>query len=1041
MGSTTAVTACVDIINNTFDATDFFNTGFGWDPNGSGTALLVRTRNSSVTSIPNLTGGTSAANVAAYIASHQTSGGTTTAQAQTSGTFAVGGSSCGTPLLLAPGGVEAILTIHNDALLSKTTLDSTVATALQKWEAAGLTAEQIATLRSLSFEVADLPGQHLGELNGNHIRVSRNAGGNGWFISAHKDDKQFTKSISATRSYTEPTGAPAGRVDLLTAIMHEMGHALGLPDTYEAKDRDKVMYGFLTNGERRVPATGDATAAKPETQTKPHFLAAPVNIGTIPQGKSVTVTYKVTIATPVTPGTTNISSQGTVSGGNFANVLTDDPAVAGTSDPTLTPVVFKPRAFSAGGPPPGGTVGVAYGGYTFVADGNPAPTYTVQAGTLPPGLSLDSTSGALTGTPTLAGTFSGIVVRATNSEGFFDTAAFSITIASVGSTTTITSNSPPSPTLFGETITFQATVGPNAGAVEPSGTVTFMDGATTLGTGTLADVGGVATASFTTGPNQLAVGSHPITAVYGGDANFGPSTSGIVTRVVNQATTSTAVTSSLNPSVFGQSVTFTATITINPPSGAATLTGSVQFSVDSVNSGAPVPVSGNQATFTTSSLSTAPHTINADYLGDTNFAGSNGTVSQTVNKANSTTSVSSSANPSTVGQNVTFTATIAALVPGAGVPGGQVQFVVDGSNLGGAVPLSGGTAQASTSTLTVAGSPHSVTANYLGSSDFNASNGSLAGGQTVNAPTPTPTPAPTATATPIPVPTATPTATPIPGGTATPTPTPTPTPSATPAQALNISTRLRVDIGDKVMIGGFIVTGNASKPVVLRGLGPSLAASGIPATAVLADPVLELRGATGSLIMKNDNWKDDQRSLIEGTTFQPTDDHESVIVATLPVDAYTAILSGKNQTTGIGLVEIYDNDQTVDSTLANISTRGFVQTGDNVMIGGFTLGGNPASTRIAVRGVGPSLTGFGLSNVLADPTLELHNANGTVMISNDDWTDDATSAALLTANGLGLTDPKESGIFTTLPPGPFTAILAGKSGGTGIGLVEIYNLK
>jgi hypothetical protein len=223
---------------------------------------------------------------------------------------------------------------------------------------------------------------------------------------------------------------------------------------------------------------------------------------------------------------------------------------------------------------------------------------------------------------------------------------------------------------------------------------------------------------------------------------------------------------------------------------------------------------------------------------------------------------------------------------------------------------------------------------------------------------------------------------------------------------LNISTRLRVDIGDEVMIGGFIITGNASKPVVIRGLGPSLASS-VPAATVLNDPVLELRGANGSLILKNDNWKDDQRSLIEGTVFQPSDDRESVIVATLPTGAYTAILTGKNQTTGVGLVEVYDNDQTVDSALANISTRGFVQTGDNVMIGGFMLGNNPTSTRIAVRGRGPSLASFGLSNLLTDPTLELHNANGTIMISNDDWTDDATMAGQLTANGLGLTDPKE----------------------------------
>jgi hypothetical protein len=244
------------------------------------------------------------------------------------------------------------------------------------------------------------------------------------------------------------------------------------------------------------------------------------------------------------------------------------------------------------------------------------------------------------------------------------------------------------------------------------------------------------------------------------------------------------------------------------------------------------------------------------------------------------------------------------------------------------------------------------------------------------------------------------------------------------------------------MIGGFIITGNANKPVVLRGMGPSLVNSGVPAATVLNDPVLELHGSNGSLIMRNDNWKESpQRAQIEGTIFQPTDDREAVILATLQPGAYTAILTGSGQTTGIGLVEIYDNDQTADSVLANISTRGFIQTADNVMCGGFILGGNPNNTRIALRGIGPSLSQFGLSNVLADPTLALHNANGTVMISNDNWTDDPVSAAQLTANGLALQNPNESGIFTTLPPGQFTAILAGKNGGVGIGLVEIYNLK
>jgi hypothetical protein len=206
--------------------------------------------------------------------------------------------------------------------------------------------------------------------------------------------------------------------------------------------------------------------------------------------------------------------------------------------------------------------------------------------------------------------------------------------------------------------------------------------------------------------------------------------------------------------------------------------------------------------------------------------------------------------------------------------------------------------------------------------------------------------------------------------------------------------------------------------------------------------VLELRGASGALITSNDNWKESpQRSQIEGTIFQPTDDRESVILATLPPANYTVILKGVGQTAGIGLIEIYDNNQAADSALANISTRGFVQTGNEVMIGGFILGGNNNPTRIAVRALGPSLSAFGLANVLADPTLELHNANGTTLISNDDWQSDSTSAGQLNANGLGLPDPKESGIFTSLAPGQFTAIVAGKNGGIGIALVEIYNLK
>jgi hypothetical protein len=262
-----------------------------------------------------------------------------------------------------------------------------------------------------------------------------------------------------------------------------------------------------------------------------------------------------------------------------------------------------------------------------------------------------------------------------------------------------------------------------------------------------------------------------------------------------------------------------------------------------------------------------------------------------------------------------------------------------------------------------------------------------------------------------------------------------------PAEALNISTRVRVETGDNGMIGGFIITGTAPKTVAVRGVGPSLANFGI--SDVLADPTLELRGADGALLAQNDNWQDDpaQAAQLSALGLALGSSNESGILATLnPGASYTAILAGKNGGTGVGVVEVYDVNQAADSQLANISTRGFVQSGSNVMIGGFILGGG-GNAQVALRGIGPSLSQSGLSPVLADPILELRNSNGALLIANDDWQNDQTAAAQLSANGLAPQDLKESGIFTSLPPGAFTAILAGKDGGTGLGLVEIYNVQ
>jgi hypothetical protein len=248
-----------------------------------------------------------------------------------------------------------------------------------------------------------------------------------------------------------------------------------------------------------------------------------------------------------------------------------------------------------------------------------------------------------------------------------------------------------------------------------------------------------------------------------------------------------------------------------------------------------------------------------------------------------------------------------------------------------------------------------------------------------------------------------------------------------------------VQTGNNVLIGGFIITGSTPKQVAVRAIGPSLGAFGIPDP--LADPTLELRSSTGALIMQNDNWQDDpmQATQLTALGLAPTDVHESGLVTTLdPNTSYTAIVAGRNGGTGVGLVEAYDTNGATNSELANISTRGFVETGANVMIGGFILGGT-SSAQVAVRGIGPSLSQF-VNPALADPTLELHNSNGATLAMNDNWQDDPASAAQLSAHGLAPTNALESGIFASLAPGAYTAILAGRNGGTGIGLVEVYNV-
>ena len=256
---------------------------------------------------------------------------------------------------------------------------------------------------------------------------------------------------------------------------------------------------------------------------------------------------------------------------------------------------------------------------------------------------------------------------------------------------------------------------------------------------------------------------------------------------------------------------------------------------------------------------------------------------------------------------------------------------------------------------------------------------------------------------------------------------------------LNISTRTNVRTGDKVLIGGFTITGTEPKTVIVRGIGPSL-----PITGALADPVIEVHGPGGELLGSNDNWRQAPTSQqISDSGLAPSNDLESALWGVINPGAYTVILSGKDEGTGVGSVEVYDLDQPAAARLANISTRGFVDTGDNVMIGGLIVGGGSLSgaAKVVVRALGPSIP---VSQALANPTVELHDENGTAVAFNDDWktrSDGTNQQAEIEATAIPPSNDLESAFVKTLSPGSYTAIVRGKDNGTGIGLVEVYHLK
>jgi hypothetical protein len=239
-----------------------------------------------------------------------------------------------------------------------------------------------------------------------------------------------------------------------------------------------------------------------------------------------------------------------------------------------------------------------------------------------------------------------------------------------------------------------------------------------------------------------------------------------------------------------------------------------------------------------------------------------------------------------------------------------------------------------------------------------------------------------------------------------------------------------VHTGDDVLVGGFIVTGVESKRILLRAIGPSL-----PVSNKLLDPILELHDNSGATIVSNDNWQDavNQQEIVD-TGIPPSDMRESAIVATIAPGHYTAVVKGVSSTQGVALVEGYDLDSMSPTKFANISTRGFVETGENVMIGGFIV--LQEAKKVIARAIGPSLP---VPTKLSDPALELHDANGGLVAFNDNWRDNGQEAEI-TATGIPPSDDRESALVQTLNPGNYTAVVRGVNDAMGVALVEVYGL-
>jgi large repetitive protein len=610
---------------------------------------------------------------------------------------------------------------------------------------------------------------------------------------------------------------------------------------------------------------------------------------------------------------------------------------------------------------PGGTFGVAYS-HTFAATGSPVPTFALASGVIPPGLTLNGTTGVLAGTPVEAATFTG-VINASNALGTASQ-AFAITIA---------------PTLAGAPTIGSASPGSNSAVI--SFTPPASNGGSPITAYTVTCNPGNKVATGSASPvtvMQLANSTTYTCAVRAENAaGLGPSSGTVTVTPGNVSSGGTAPSFSSpapSPGTFGvpYSHTFVA-------SGTPAPTFSVSFG------SLPTGLTLNP---TTGAVTGTPTEVGS-FTGEITAASSSGFATQL------------------------FDIPITALVPSAptldsATPGdSQATFAFTAPVSNGGAPITSYTvicnpgnanAAAAASAITVGGLANGTTYTCAVRA-FNSAGGSPAS----NALTVTPAPV-----------------------------------VVNPARLANISTRMQVLTGNDAMIGGFVIGGNATKTVVIRAIGPSLANYGVAGT--LPNPTMQIiRMSDQSTIATNDDWANAPNAAdLAASGFAPSDPRESAVLITLGPGAYTAIVSGVGGTTGVGIVEVYEVDAPT-VPLINISTRGQVRTGFDQMIGGFVVQGT-GRQKVVIRAIGPSLANFGISGTLPNPVMQLVRlADQATIATNDDW-GSASNAAEIVASGFAPSNPLEATILITLDPGAYTVIISGSGGSTGVGIFEVYTV-